>query len=37
LKNVQERRFFDFSLEKGVGLRFYTDYMISKYGYHWFQ
>jgi len=35
LKIVQERRFFRnlFSQGNGVGLRLYTDYMISKNGY----
>jgi len=38
LKIVQERRFFRnlFSQGNGVGLRLYTDYMISKNGYDWF-
>ena len=38
LKIVQERRFFRnlFSQGNGVGLRLYTDYMISKYGCDWF-
>jgi hypothetical protein len=40
LKNFHERQFFRnsfFSRKKGVGLRLYTDYMISKNGYDWFQ
>jgi len=38
LKIVQERRFFRnlFSQGNGVGLRLYTDYMISKNGCDWF-
>jgi len=38
LKIVQERRFFRnlFSQGNGVGLRWYTDYMISKNGCAWF-
>jgi len=38
LKIVQERRFFRnlFSQGNGVGLRLYTDYVISKNGCDWF-